>query len=88
MLTLNLKPSLERRLEDLALLTGRTKTFYATRAIEEQLPKFEQTSDAIESPARDVRKIRAAVNALKWLKNTAAKPDGMSVKEMIEWGRA
>lgn len=88
MLTLRLKPSLERRLEDLAFRTGRTKTFYATRAIEEQLPKFEQTSDVIESPARDVRKIRAAVNALKGLRNTVAKPDGMSVKEMIEWGRA
>ena len=41
MLALRLKPQLEKRLEDLALKTGRTKTFYATKAIEQQLDEVE-----------------------------------------------
>ena len=41
MLALRLKPELEARLADLALKTGRTKTFYATKAIEQQLDDVE-----------------------------------------------
>lgn len=41
MLALRLKPELEARLADLALKTGRTKTFYATKAIEQQLDDIE-----------------------------------------------
>ena len=41
MLALRLKPELEARLAYLALKTGRTKTFYATKAIEQQLDDIE-----------------------------------------------
>ena len=41
MLALRLKPELEERLTKLALKTGRTKTFYATNAIEQQLDDIE-----------------------------------------------
>ena len=41
MLALRLKPELEKRLTDLALKTGRTKTFYATKAIDQQLDDIE-----------------------------------------------
>ncbi len=41
MLALRLKPELENRLANLALKTGRTKTFYATKAIEQQLDEME-----------------------------------------------
>ena len=41
MLALRLKPELENRLAKLALKTGRTKTFYAIKAIEQQLDEME-----------------------------------------------
>ena len=41
MLALRLKPETENRLAALALKTGRTKTFYATKAIEQQLDDME-----------------------------------------------
>lgn len=41
MLAIRLKPELEARLNDLAKKTGRTKTFYATIAIEQQLEDIE-----------------------------------------------
>ena len=41
MLALRLKPELENRLANLAHKTGRTKTFYATKAIEQQLDEME-----------------------------------------------
>ena len=41
MLALRLKPELEEGLTKLALKTGRTKTFYATNAIEQQLDDIE-----------------------------------------------
>lgn len=41
MLALRLKPELENRLANLAQKTGRTKTFYATKAIEQQLDEME-----------------------------------------------
>lgn len=41
MLALRLKPEVEKRLSDLALKTGRTKTFYATKAIEQQIDDME-----------------------------------------------
>lgn len=41
MLALRLKLELENRLANLALKTGRTKTFYATKAIEQQLDEME-----------------------------------------------
>lgn len=41
MLALRLKPELETRLAILAHKTGRTKTFYATKAIEQQLDDME-----------------------------------------------
>ena len=41
MLDLRLKPELENRLANLALKTGRTKTFDATKAIKQQLDDIE-----------------------------------------------
>jgi RHH-type transcriptional regulator, rel operon repressor / antitoxin RelB len=40
-LSIRLKPSLERRLSRLARQTGRTKTFYATKLIEENIEDLE-----------------------------------------------
>jgi RHH-type rel operon transcriptional repressor/antitoxin RelB len=41
MLSIRLKPALERRLSRLARQTGRTKTFYATKLIEENIEDLE-----------------------------------------------
>jgi RHH-type rel operon transcriptional repressor/antitoxin RelB len=41
MLSIRLKPTLERRLTRLARKTGRTKTFYATKLIEENIEDLE-----------------------------------------------
>ena len=41
MLSIRLKPALERRLSRLAKRTGRTKTFYATKLIEENIEDLE-----------------------------------------------
>ena len=41
MLSIRLKPVLERRLSRLAKQTGRTKTFYATKLIEENIEELE-----------------------------------------------
>ena len=41
MLSIRLKPTLERRLSRLARQTGRTKTFYATKLIEENIEDLE-----------------------------------------------
>ncbi len=41
MLSIRLKPALERRLARLARQTGRTKTFYATKLIEENIEDLE-----------------------------------------------
>jgi RHH-type rel operon transcriptional repressor/antitoxin RelB len=41
MLSIRLKPALERRLSRLARETGRTKTFYATKLIEENIDELE-----------------------------------------------
>jgi RHH-type transcriptional regulator, rel operon repressor / antitoxin RelB len=41
MLSIRLKPSLEKRLSRLAKHTGRTKTFYATKLIEENIEDLE-----------------------------------------------
>jgi RHH-type transcriptional regulator, rel operon repressor / antitoxin RelB len=41
MLSIRLKPSLEKRLSRLATQTGRTKTFYATKLIEENIEDLE-----------------------------------------------
>ncbi|MBO7613213.1 MAG: TraY domain-containing protein [Treponema sp.] len=49
MLALRLKPELEKRLTNLAAKTGRTKTFYATKAIEQQLDEMEDYYLAEES---------------------------------------
>lgn len=41
MLSIRLKPALERRLTRLAKQTGRTKTFYASKLIEENIEDLE-----------------------------------------------
>lgn len=41
MLSIRLKPGLEKRLSRLARQTGRTKTFYATKLIEENIDDLE-----------------------------------------------
>ena len=89
MLTLRLKPSLEKRLEALAQRTGRTKTFYATRALEERLSDFEKAyEDVLPVPAKDSGKVGQAIAALKTLRKGITKPDGISVRDMKESGRA
>ena len=41
MLSIRLKPALEKRLTRLARQTGRTKTFYATKLIEQNIDDLE-----------------------------------------------
>ena len=48
MLAIRLDPNTESRLERLAKLTGRTKTFYARQAILEHLEDLEDTYLAID----------------------------------------
>ena len=86
MLTLRLKPHVEQRLEVLARRTGRTKTFYAARAIEERLPEFERTYASL--PERSPEKVCAAVASLKTLRRGVTKPAGMTVQQMKEEGRS
>lgn len=49
MLTLRLPPDIEKRLEDLARKTGRTKSFFAREAILEHLEDLEDTFLAQEA---------------------------------------
>ncbi len=89
MLTLRLKPALEQRLETLSRRTGRTKTFYAARAIEERLPEFEKAYEGLPPiPVRDAGRVREAIAALKSLRKGVTKPASMSLKDMKESGRA
>lgn len=91
MLTLRLKPAIEQRLERLSAKTGRTKTFYASRAIEERLAEFEQTYETLpeaDLPGRDAAQVERAIAALKSLRRGVTKPEGMSVNEMKQDGRA
>lgn len=46
MLAIRLPPSIERRLEELARRTGRTKTYYARQAIVEHLDDLEDIYSA------------------------------------------
>jgi len=51
--TVRLKPEDEKRLENLAKLTGRTKTYYIRQAIEEKLDEMEDiyiAEQRIEQP--------------------------------------
>lgn len=90
MLTLRLKPAVEQRLENLAMRTGRTKTFYASKAIEERLPDYELAFAPVPQGAslRDQTKIQRAIAALKELRRGVTKPEGMTVKDMREDGRS
>jgi predicted transcriptional regulator len=91
MLTLRLKPAIEQRLERLSARTGRTKTFYASRAIEERLAEFEQTYETLPEAdllGRDAAQVERAIAALKSLRRGVTKPEGMSVNEMKQDGRA
>lgn len=49
MLALRLNPETEKRLEILAFKTGRSKTFYATKAIEQQIDDMEDVYLAEEA---------------------------------------
>lgn len=51
MLALRLPPEIERRLEELARKTGRSKSFYAREAILEHLEDLEDTYLAEEAAA-------------------------------------
>ena len=89
MLTIRLKPSLEERLEALARRTGRTKTFYAARAIEERLADYERDFEAAPAmPPKEREKVKEAILTLKSLRQGVTKPQGMTVQEMKESGRA
>lgn len=48
MLSVRLDPELEDRLENLAVKTGRTKSYYARKAIAEALAEWEDVAEAIE----------------------------------------
>ena len=55
MLAIRLDPEIERRLERLAKMTGRTKTFYAREAILEHLEDLEDiylATQRLDRPAR------------------------------------
>ena len=55
MLAIRLHPDIENRLERLAKMTGRTKTFYAREAILEHLEDLEDTylaTKRLERPAQ------------------------------------
>ena len=55
MLAIRLAPEIERRLERLAKMTGRTKTFYAREAILEHLEDLEDiylATQRLERPAK------------------------------------
>ena len=57
MLAIRLNEDLERRLAELAARTGRTKTYYARRAIEEYIDDLEDHALAAEAMANyDPRK--------------------------------
>src|SRR5689334_3302547 len=60
MLSIRLKPALERRLSRLARQTGRTKTFYATKLIEENIEDLE---DRYLAEARLEKRREAFTNA-------------------------
>jgi RHH-type transcriptional regulator, rel operon repressor / antitoxin RelB len=48
MLTIRLSKGMEERLARVSKLTGRTKSFYVRRAIEEKIEEMEDTAVAIE----------------------------------------
>lgn len=55
MLAIRLDPEIETRLDRLAKLTGRTKTFYAREAILEHLEDLEDTYLATQRLSRPAR---------------------------------
>lgn len=57
MLAITLPPEIEGRLADLALKTGRTKTFYARKAILEYLEDLEDYYLALEVIAQNNKRI-------------------------------
>jgi RHH-type rel operon transcriptional repressor/antitoxin RelB len=88
MLTLRLKPEIERRLESLAQRTGRTKTFYATKAIEERLDEFDRLYPPVVAvPPKDIGKVKRAIKKLRHLRKDFTKHKGMTLKQMIAAGR-
>lgn len=64
MLAIRLPDELEQRLDNLAKLTGRTKTFYARQAIEQHLDDLEDIYLA-EARLTDIRAGRTQTIALE-----------------------
>lgn len=64
MLAIRLPAEIERRLEDLAKITGRTKTFYAREAILEHLADLEDAYIA-EQRLTDLRAGRSKTHTLE-----------------------
>ncbi len=64
MLAIRLPEDLEKRLDNLAKLTGRTKTFYAKQAIEQHLDDLEDTYLA-EQRLTEIRAGRTQTVALE-----------------------
>jgi len=60
MLAITLPPEIEGRLADLALKTGRTKTFYARKAILEYLEDLEDYYLGLEVIAQNNKRISHA----------------------------
>lgn len=88
MLSIRIDPVLAKRLRTLANKTGRTQTFYAQKALEEKITEYEETfAPVIETSKKDPLAVKKAIAQLKELRKRITKPDGMSLKEMIEEGR-
>jgi len=64
MLAIRLPPDIEKRLANLALVTGRTKTFYARQAILEHLADIEDHYLA----QRELKKVKSGRSKTKSLK--------------------
>ena len=85
--TIRLPSVLAQQLERLAKNTGRTKAFYVTKALEERLEVFQQIyQPLVPTLQRDVAKIKKAIVEIQRLR--FKKPEGMTLKEMIEEGRS
>ncbi len=88
-LTIQLSSSLMQQLKALVKSKGRTESFYVTKTLEEYLPVVKQTCLSAKSSSRtpeEAAKIKDAIAKIKELR--FSRPDGMTIKDMIEEGRA
>jgi len=85
MLSIRLKPALERRLSRLARQTGRTKTFYATKLIEENIEDLE---DRYLAEARlEKRGKRYSAAEVRRQLEASKGAQRKAVREMVEFAK-